>query len=75
MEYQRLESNLLCSALPSYDLISPSLPPFLPPSLPSSLPPSLPPSLQVRTFDDYNTVETVEDLADGILLNKVMYTV
>ena len=42
----------------------------------SSLPPSLPPSQpQVKTFDDTDTVDTVEDLADGILLNKVMNTV
>ena len=36
-------------------------------------PPSF--SLQARTFDDMNTVDTVEDLADGILLNKIMNTV
>jgi hypothetical protein len=29
----------------------------------------------VKTFDDTDTVDTVEDLADGILLNKVMNTV
>jgi len=29
----------------------------------------------VKTFDDFNTVQSVEDLADGILLHKVMYTV
>jgi hypothetical protein len=28
-----------------------------------------------ETFDDYDTVHTCEDLADGILLHKIMQTV
>jgi hypothetical protein len=30
---------------------------------------------QAETFDDYDTVHTCEDLADGILLHKIMQTV
>lgn len=33
------------------------------------------PQLQIRTFDDFSTLRSVSDLADGVVLHRVMNAV